>query len=269
MFMKISPDLPAAWQARLHFDWRLTWLTNQPTAEELAELEELHTKMYEVSVPEVAITDNRKGFAGIEGWYRVFDVNFIQFSDENPFVAIKKYIVNTDFHGYSPFNRLFNDDKTVFTAPVHIYKGQRKDLLEKVRLTLESDFSDGDTFQAVLQVSPTYAIAVIGQVVAYADAIKTQFSSPTNPIRSFIGQPLAVSQYTDGDEDWIEQSRGILEMTENTVTIGTWSKTFEATEMVHGRAFEEAWLEFPDELMDIGFHKPDIAPPDIGMYDDE
>jgi hypothetical protein len=260
-----SPDLPKEWQKQPHYSWRIEWLTTNPSQEQLQEINHTRQIMLGGGGSAELLEDsyvNPKGFLGFEGWFLHFTITGVLVGSSAPLAEIKNFLTNSDFRDRWMLSRHRGQP-----APTHVYKQQRKALFALIEAEFQKNIGADNRSKVLLPIDETYALCVSIDNALFTPRFKAEFSSPINPIRSFVGQEFRVSKYDLDEEDWVQAAQGILEINENTVKVGEWTQTFDPKEIVHGSAFEDAWIE-PEDLGLFGFHKPDQMPPDAGFDDD-
>jgi hypothetical protein len=190
--------LPSEWQSVDHYDLRVGWLTRTPRPD-LLEMQESARELVRKNNSDQAETFSLE-IAGLPGWWSDFNVAHSNADSlEDVLQEAKRILKNSTFEEGGLFAALFTGER--HDVPASVSKSQRVKLIDQIMHPPAADAAHHDWDRmAFLEISPGHALFVSIENVAYCEEFETDFSSPSNPLRSLVGREVIVSFQSYGDD---------------------------------------------------------------------
>jgi hypothetical protein len=234
MFDPTSENLPFDWKRKAHYTMRIVWMTNEKSEQQKSEDRELLEALASEDVPEELLEFEGRH----KGWHVLFNVSHeFHTSSKDALKQARRVIAHSELKP-GKFNFGLN---TPSQAPVQLSKDQRA---QAIALLEQSTSGQEDILKEIFLEFGTVALNAWIEDAAFREEFKTLFKAPSNPLRSLVGYNVVVS-HGIGDDEWNEIAEGTLELDENTVRVGDWSRTFSSKCEVEGVAFFDTSLYEP------------------------
>lgn len=240
-------DIPKEWQLEPHYEPGLYWFSREPRP----------IKLLGKEIP-------AKESEEYPGWY------FLQRDDSMPIVVSLEEALTTL---KSRLKHWKMEDLLGRRAPIEVSNKVRKQMVIELLNTPIATPPPGYDPDRDAPLPPLlsckwelgdYLLVASIEYTPFRPEFSTRFGQPNNPIRSLVGQVCTLSavdlelfdeddlepldlleddesfEEEEEEQDWEEIAVGTVNLEGNRLTVGFWSRTFDANTKVVGVAYEEA-----------------------------